>query len=118
MQRKRTLTRFELTFMTGLIHTSEGQVAVLAHETTVVPSTRLQIGIARLRERGRGLGLDVKTDCFTAEPVALVVAVTIDHGHFHALIEESAQIFETVAADEVASVAECYIRRQKRWLNN
>jgi hypothetical protein len=67
------------TFVTSLVHSCKGQVAVLSNEAARIRRIRLNISVSRFLEAricGR-VRLDGQTDCLASEPVALIVSISV-----------------------------------------
>src|SRR6187402_415772 len=112
--------------MAGIENTRKGQRAVLPDETTDMGPVGLDLGVPGLAEVLANLGLNGKTDLFSAIPcpttpsqherreegikgkptVALIVGIAIHECHLDALIKQVAQDGEIPAKHKVTSLGE------------
>jgi hypothetical protein len=89
--------------MASLEDTRKRQIAMLSHKTTHVRRIRHDVCISRLLKFSRP---QRKAYSFTAEPIALVVAVAVHERDFDALVKEVAELVESIAQNEVACCVE------------
>ena len=92
--------------MTRLEDSREAEIAMLSHEAPNIAGVDRDIRVACRSKLFHLLVLNSQRDCFAANPVAGVVAITVDHVDFDSVVNQLANVLHEACSRVVASILE------------